>query len=39
VREVSAERGGLVLSTAPRGHERIPVSRRCAPRLRRACGM
>jgi hypothetical protein len=39
VREVSAVRGGLVLSTSLRGPERIPVSRRCAPRLRRAFGM
>jgi DNA-binding LytR/AlgR family response regulator len=39
VREVTSERGGLTLSTAPRRHERIPVSRRCAPRVRRSLGL
>ncbi|NMO94096.1 DNA-binding protein [Actinomycetospora sp. TBRC 11914] len=39
VREVSAERGGLVLSTSVRRPERIPVSRRCAPRLRHRLGL
>jgi hypothetical protein len=39
VREVSPARGGLTLSTAPHRHERIPVSRRCAPRVRRSLGL
>jgi hypothetical protein len=39
VREVTPERDGLTLSTAPRRHERIPVSRRCAPRVRRSLGL
>ncbi|MCD2192172.1 LytTR family transcriptional regulator DNA-binding domain-containing protein [Actinomycetospora endophytica] len=39
VRELSSERGGLTLSTAPRRHERIPVSRRFAPTVRRRLGL
>jgi sigma-54 dependent transcriptional regulator, acetoin dehydrogenase operon transcriptional activator AcoR len=39
VRELTPERGGLTLSTAPRRHERIPVSRRSAPTVRRRLGL